>query len=564
MARIYSLSKDEVEILRLGKDNPDIITNYFFRAPNMEKGWIFDYMFEDWGKWQKMVHLAKQTRIVVIGGYGSGKTQGIAMSACTWAMTTLDFKFMNAAPVSWQTELMYHLIMDMAEDTPFGKLIYEHPKRPYPKITLKFYVGQFLVNSSLEFMSVDENAAKILSWDGDWLNIDEAGKIDNLSETIKNAGSRLRGKTKRGRPRLGRFSMCSNSWDNPEMWYRFDMASALPEEHLSLTVSTRANKNITPEQLRDILKDVPEDEWDQFIEGNRPQGAGMYFSNNSVHSCESKTLSDFVKDRIKSGDPDYIVASTSLAGVVVYEMPVIADHVYIELADPGTGEAPNRNAPVVMVWDVTDFPKNRAVLVGLWWGAGHGSITPFLVKYFQLMMKYKPIYNGVDSTGTQKGTAELLNTYILDKDNVEKTGGWLGQIDLTGILDKTIHGLDFSGGKKPIYLINARLMLEAKLMMWSDMIVGIRSQLTNYDPAKDRTGEPKISQDLVSAFAMSAHTIRALFHISTSEFGVKNEQKESDISVAYAQRSIRLGSEERNNRSVYDGPDQNDQIVSIK
>jgi hypothetical protein len=478
-------------------------------------------------------------------------------------MTTLDFKFMNAAPQAWQSELMYRFIVDMAEDTPFGKLIWEKPKRPYPRISLKFYVGTHLVNSSLEFMSVDQNASQILSWDGDWLNIDEAGLIDDLSGTIRNAGSRLRGTTKRGRPRLGRLSMCSNSWDNPELWYRFDMASALPEEHLSMTISTRANKNITPEQLRDILKDIPEDEHDRFIEGNRPQGAGMYFSNNAVHACESKPMSDFVKDRIAAGDPEYIVASTTLAGIVVFEMPVIPGHVYVELADPGTGEAPNRNAPTIMMWDVTDFPKSPATLVGLWWGAGHGSITPFLVRYFQLMMKYKPIYNGVDSTGTQKGTAELLNTYIMDKSNVANTGGWLGQIDLEGILDKTIHGLDFSGGKKPLYLINARLMIEARLMIWADMIVGLRSQLTNYDPSKDRTGEPKISQDLVSAFAMSAHTIRALFHISTSEFGVQEPKSRNDISDAYAERSIRLGNPARNSRSIPDASPE-DEIVSIR
>jgi hypothetical protein len=201
--------------------------------------------------------------------------------------------------------------------------------------------------------------------------------------------------------------------------------------------------------------------------------------------------------------------------------------------------------------------------VGLWWGAGHGSITPFLVRYFQLMMKYKPIYNGVDSTGTQKGTAELLNTYIMDKSNVANTGGWLGQIDLEGILDKTIHGLDFSGGKKPLYLINARLMIEARLMIWADMIVGLRSQLTNYDPSKDRTGEPKISQDLVSAFAMSAHTIRALFHISTSEFGVQEPKSRNDISDAYAERSIRLGNPARNSRSIPDASPE-DEIVSIR
>jgi len=514
----------------------------------MDRGFIFDYNFTEEGKWQQMVHQASQTRIVVIGGFGSGKTQGVAISASTWAMTTLDFKFMNAAPQAWQSELMYRFLIDRAEDTPFEKLIYEKPKRPYPKIVLKFYVGNHLINSSLEFMSVDQNASQILSLDGDWLNIDEAGLIDYLGGTIRNAGSRLRGTTKRGRPRLGRLSMCSNPWDNPELWYRFDMASALPEEHLSITVSTRANKNITPEQLRDILKDIPEDEHDRFIEGNRPQGAGLYFSNNAVHACESKAISDFVKDRVANGDPEYVVASTNLAGVVAFEMPPVDGHNYVEIADPGTGEAPNRNAPAIMVWDVTDFPATRATLVGLWWGAGHGSITPFLIQYFRLMMKYKPMWNGVDSTGPQKGTAELLNTYLMEKETVENTGGWLGQIDLTGILNPKIHGLDFSGGKKPTYLVNARLMVEAKLMIWADIIVGLRAQLTNYDPSKDKTGEPKISQDLVSAFAMSAHTIRALFHLSNADIFDGKDNAENSLFEAYAERSIRLGSDARNAR----------------
>lgn len=548
MARAYSLSADEVEILRLGKTNPDLITNYFFRPKGSDHGFIFDNNFADWGKWQKTFHIAKQTRIVVIGGFGSGKTLCVAASASVWAMTTLDFKFMNAAPRAWQSELMYRLIMDMAEDAPFGKLIYECPRRPYPLIRLKFYVGQHLVNSTLEFMSVDKNASQILSWDGDWMNIDEAGLIDDLSDTIRNAGSRLRGVTKRGRPRLGRLSMCSNSWDNPELWYRYDMADSLPNEHLSITVSTRANKNITEEQLRDILKDVPQDEWDQFIEGRRPQGSGLYFSTNSVHSCESKIISSFVKEGVANNEDGFVLASTSLAGVVQFEVPPAPDHNYLLIADPGTGEAPNRNAPVCMVWDITKFPEQRAWLAALSWGSGHGSITPFLVQYFRLMMKYKPIYNAVDSTGPQKATAELLNTYIVERGNVPDTGGWLGQIDLNGIIDKTIHGLDFSGGRKPMYLINARLMIEAKLMIWADIIVGLRSQLTNYDPAKDRVNEPKISQDLVAAFAMSAHVIRALFHITPSEFTHKEDDGDHELDDAYASRSIRLGSEIRDFR----------------
>jgi len=36
----------------------------------------------DPGKWQRDFHQALQKRIVIIGGFGSGKTKGVALSAC--------------------------------------------------------------------------------------------------------------------------------------------------------------------------------------------------------------------------------------------------------------------------------------------------------------------------------------------------------------------------------------------------------------------------------------------------------------------------------------------------
>lgn len=550
---LYSLSPKEIEIFRLGKTNPSIISNYFFKAEGADHGFIFDNNFTPEGKWQEMAHLATQTRIVVSGGYGSGKTQGIAVSSCVWAMTTLDFKFMNVAPVSWQSELMYRFIIDLSEDTPFKKLIYKATERPYPKIILKFYVGRTLVYSTLEFMSVDKNASKILSWDGDWINIDEAGKIDDLEETIKNTGSRLRGKTKHGRPRLGRLSMCSNPWENPQFWYRFDMASALPEECLSITVSTKANKNITDSQLKDILRDIPEDQWQQFIEGNRPVGSGNYFSTNSIYSCESKTLSYEIREQIKEKNPEYVLVETRIAGPVLLMTPYFPDHNYILVADPGTGEAPNRNAPAIMVWDLHDFPMKKAQLAAFWWGDGRGSITPFLMQYFRFMMKYKPFFNGVDSTGTQKGTAELLNTYLAERDKHTTPagdGGWLSQINLEGIQNPNIAGFDFSGGRKPSYLINARLLIEAQMVIWPDMFIGLRAQLANYDPSKDHLGEPKIAQDLVACFAMSAHAIRSLFHLSTEDMFNREGNKADAINEYIGARNARLPDDARSMRFV--------------
>jgi hypothetical protein len=174
------------------------------------------------------------------------------MGACYWSVMLKDFKFLNAAPKAWQAKQMYDIILLNARNTRFDDLIWERPRRPYPKIIIRFYIGKVLYESTLEFMSADKDAQGILSWEGDWLNLEEAGLMDNLEEVIINTGSRLRGQV-RGRSRLGRFSMISNSWDNYHLWYYFDQASGDPENFLSIAVSTRHNKNVTPEQFKRML-----------------------------------------------------------------------------------------------------------------------------------------------------------------------------------------------------------------------------------------------------------------------------------------------------------------------
>lgn len=540
-SQIAVLTEEEIEILRLGREDPDIITDYFFRPKGASSGWNLDQNFSPEGAWQKTVHHASQKRIVVIGGFGTGKTRGVAISACVHALTTRDFAFLNAAPRAWQSELMYKFLLSASRSTPFARLIYSAPQRPYPSIELRFMVGPVMVVSTLEFMSVDKNATQILSWEGDWVNIDEAGMLDNLGEAITNLGSRLRGSVA-GRPRLGRLSLISNSWDNPELWYRYDLAAALPDDYLSITVSTVHNKNVTEDQLRMMLKDIPEEEHERFIHGSRPEGRGNYFAREKIYACESKAYDDIVIQGVNAKTPGYTIGSIYGAGVVAFTIAAVPGHSYMVLGDPGTDMAPNRNAPCLMVWDVTDFPSLRASLVGFWWGAGHGSLTPFFAKLLRFMEIYNPIFTGVDNTGPQKGTVELMNTYIKsNRMRPEQRDDWYGGIDLGKILYPTIGGLDFSAGRKPAYLTAGRLMIEAELMVWPKFVVGMRSQLSNYDPEKDRANEPKFPQDLVATFCMAAYAIRAWFAIDPATFLAKmanNHAEPPDKVDGRTQRSI--------------------------
>ncbi len=509
------LTPSEIEILQQSQKNPNLFTDYFFRPYGESKGWTFDYQFDEKGAWQRELHGAAQRDITVIGGFGTGKTMGVAMSACVWCASTSDFKFLNVGPKAWQAKQMYDMVLLNARNTRFETLIWEKPRKPHPRIVLRYKIGPVLYESSLEFMSADKDATGILSWEGDWLHIDEAGLLDNLEEVIINVGSRLRG-TVRGRERLGRFSMTSNSWDNYYLWYYFDLAVGDPENFLSIVVSSRHNHNVTEDQLKRMLARIPKDERERFIDGTRPEGRGRFFDKQSVYACEVPNDVPFALEQIEKNQSHWRVEKLYGAGVIEYRTPPKANRLYMALGDPGIGGAPHRNSPVWMVWDVTQFPGVSARLVAFWWGNGGGRIGPFVDYMVDLMDLYKPVFTGIDSTGPQKNMAYLINEYLFKERFEEMDDGNHGFESPLGLI-RGVSGLDFSSGKKMSYLHAARLFIESQLLSWPKHIIGFRSQLTNYDPEKDRGFETKIAQDVVATVAMSAHVIRTWFHVSPEE-----------------------------------------------
>lgn len=535
------LTPSEVEIMRKSIDDPSLFTNYFFRAKGYDKGWIFDENFDEEGKWQETVHHAAQADITVIGGFGTGKTVGIGMSATVWTTCTTDFKFLNAAPKAWQAKLMYSLILDAARNTRFEDLIINAPKGPYPKIEISYNIDGVIYYSTMEFMSVDKNAEGILSWEGDWLNIDEAGQLDNLEEVIRNVGSRLRGSV-RGRERLGRFSMMSNSWDNYYLWYYFDLAQGDPENFLSLVLSSRHNHNISKKQLERMLARIPKDERQRFIDGTRPEGRGQFFDKASVYECENNDHL-YVQEMAEMDKKHWRYDKLYGAGPVMYQEPPSSGSITVFLGDPGVGEAPRRNAPVWIGWEVSLFPKKPARMIYFWWGNGGGRISPFIEKMIEIQELYSPIFVGMDSTGTQKNMALLINEYIRQQKGIDEIDPLSDNDELDETSIPKVHGLDFSGNKKITYLHALRLFIEGKLFTWAKGIIGCRSQLSNYDPEKDGKGS-NLPQDIVATMAMSAHVIRGLFHVDPAEF-IDQILPEDAVSV----RSRRSGSASRTKRS---------------
>jgi hypothetical protein len=121
---------------------------------------------------------------------------------------------------------------------------------------------------------------------------------------------------------------------------------------------------------------------------------------------------------------------------------------------------------------------------------------PFVNHYLELMGIYCPEFAGIDSTSTQKFSAEVIN---------------LEYVERKGYSVPKIHGMDFSGGNKFGFLVSLRITLEAKKAAWPDCVTGLGAQLKNYDPLMDISKSSKLAQDLVAMGAMAARASRALY-----------------------------------------------------
>lgn len=495
--KLHTMTEAELDILARSSDNPNIFFDYWFRKEGADRGWQLDYNFVEDQKWQQPMCMAAQSFIVIIAGICTGKTLGVVMSAAYHATLTRSFKFLNIAAQGWQSGLMHSALIEQAKGTPFEKLIVSSPTRPYHKIVISFKIGERVYESVLQFLSTGEkgDATNIMSWRGDWVNIEEAGLIDNLSEVIGNLVTRLTGVTAEGREFLARMSLISNPWDNLELWMQYDMALADTEDGLVFNIDTAANRNATPRQVKLALKRIPEQEHEKFMTGNRPQGRGDFFEGTDIEACESEELQNHVIRGIQEKKPGFILHKDPILGVWYFQIPKRSGRVYYVIGDPGTGAAPARNAPTIGVFDVTEGVK-LAIMVAFWWGNGGGQIAPFYNQLFKFMREYEPLETFVDNTGTQANTAQIINLDYFE--------------ELREMGSKGIIGLSFASTKKITYLRCAQTSIENHTIIWPKFLgKNVSAQHKNYSLKKDKEGNSKLPQDCVAMVSMAAFSIRA-------------------------------------------------------
>ncbi len=478
--RVYQLTTGDKEIFHKACDPSD----------GIGANWFTSYYFgRELREWQWNFHHASQRQCTVIGGTGSGKTVGAGLSYATWAATTPMFSFMALAPTSWQSRLMYDAILRESFNRPFERFIYKAIERPYPVIVLKSdYIGE----STLSFMSAADSAERIQGWEGDAMNLDEAGVLLDGDWLMTMMVTRMRGSvpTPQGfyRPRVKRMSVITANYDfaPPWLWLRMDRMLKDPENFLSMQV--KSSDNLSEEDIEDYKLIIPEDQWGQMLEGDKPEGAGDHFTTEAVGACESREMLQHAQYHILEKEvptPGWSVDERMGVGCVHFEMPSEAQNGrrYLLVGDPGQGNPPHRNAPCIMVWDISEFPQKPAMLRFFKWVYGQGSYDPFKIAYKYAWDTYRPVEALVDSTGTQS---------LWDEQIFLQMGIWA-------------DGLDFSGQKNGM-LIAALQMVQRQLFQWP-YIQGVRAQLVRYNIIEDnRTSS--LPQDIVSVIMMTAWHLR--------------------------------------------------------
>jgi len=494
----YRLTEGDLAIFEQAAQNGSVFTAFYFQNcvsqlddSTVIKGWQFL-------PWALRVHHGSEPEQTIVGGFGSGKTAGLAISGFAFCATTPLFKFLEAAPVGWQSLQMYEYIVDRLPGSRAERFVKKTVYRPYPKIT--FHNG-----STMEFMSADEQAARIKTWEGDQVILDQGEDVDDLDETIRNLGSRLRGRRPNGEPRLGRLTVLANAGDSPELWDRYDQAEAFPEDYLSLTISYRDNIYLSERDLKNLERragGTPE-LIQQWLEGKRPVGKGEHFPWTMIEPCVDSALNEIMERAIREKRKGFVYQEAPKCGCVWWEMPAEKGRQYIVIGDPGQNDPPHRNSPVIMVWDVTGFPAQPAYLRCFRWVFGGGLYGPFLDEFQRLVQLYKAHGQcAFDSTGMQKAFDELAFT----------TEGLLAE------------GMNLQGEKR--LMINHLKIMLGKIMFRFPRIKGITHQLTHY-----KLPDTRIRQDITSVLMMTAGWLRRKL------WDTANLDEEDEISLSQSRNA---------------------------
>ncbi len=458
--------------------------------------------------WQKDVYSAKQRISVIFGGFGCGKTMlGIA-SMLQRAATLPGYRGLVLAPNSTMTNEVFTQAVQLMYDTKFeDRFLIKATEKPFPRIV----IGNSLVGdrNMIQFFPIGDSVGvkKILTLTIDEAFIDQAEQLDDVPGIVRAVGSRMRGMYK-GRERLGKMTFSANADYNDGLWDLFDEQTKDPERVIGFQPKTWDNPFITDDQIASIKKDVGGDKESirVHMEGGRPIAGGEHFSAVTLQLCKSTNLDDLMRRAIDTGLDGHMYETREKIGVVHWALPPREGRKYLTVADPGYDNPPNRNSPVIMVFDYTDFPETPAFLWAFHWVDGNSSPEPWLQKFTECLHTYGSFMsNAFDSTGPQAGYERLV----------------------PHLNDIHASGISMGGNNKFVYLNTAK-RLAARGMFQFPAISGIFQQLSRY-----KLPDHKLRQDIVSTLLVASAWLESVFYSAMNEQYDSRSEIEHDIEDRY-------------------------------
>lgn len=433
-------------------------------------------------KWAAEIAHGSELDVIIIGGVGCGKTLNMVMIAGYYCCMMPNFRFLGTAPIAYQSDLSYkeflQQVLDYSNNSAPRRILrwIESVKlRPYPTIT-------FVNGSTMEFKSADRDANGILTWSGDMISVDQAESPELDLETVVGVlGSRTRGIVN-GRPRLGKLILMANSAYNPQLWEIYDRYEH-NDGQKALLLTSYDNPTLGVRQLETMARRFTNaDEARRLMMSERPLPKGKEFTEKMIEMSQCSELTEIMNKAIEDKLPDYVVERVRNIGITRWTMPPNRERLYIMAADPGSGNPPYRNSPVVMVFDVTGLPERPATLAAFDWIYGNGTYVPFITRMQMLYEMYNPIVAAFDATGTQKAFDDL------------------------GVLDQGKSWMPISmGGLKAHMVLCAKVLMGRGMLKMPKDIYSIWSQLLMWcEPDK------QLQQDIASAVFIASYAINQL------------------------------------------------------
>jgi len=430
--------------------------------------------------------------------HNSGKTLNvIVVPQLIWAAVYEDFRGFALAPEATQANEVLRLAWQILQGTLYlERFVLNYTRGPNASMR----VGNDLVGeTSIECYPLLKREDKLLTLTGDTAAVDQAEKFDNPRKILQDVGTRFRGRViATGRPRIGKLALVANADYNDELFRLYDMQETEPEHYKGITVSSYDNIHLTERDLEnyEVFAGDDEDAIDIHLRGKRPLGNGKEFSRDVMERMRDPSLDEEMAQGLQFQRPGYSRMELHGAGVVEWMLPYAENHHYLVVSDPGTGKPPERNAYGIMVWDITGFPGTREIpipakLAGFIWGDGRGDIKTWANRHAELTWKYRALgRNAFDATGYQAGYDEwmmILNNLMSEKINL-------------------------SGNSKALCLNAAKMLTSSGYIRMPRDLPGLYNQLQRYDFQQDKT-TPKLKQDLVMTFIMSAWWLQRLWYV---------------------------------------------------